>query len=375
MTSVLHIAKSAGIGGSERHLLSLLPALGDRGVEARAIILAAPGAEVFVAALRDVGVEVSIVRAGPDLNPAVIWRLRRELGRRKPDLVHTHLIHADIHGQIACRGAGVPGVSSVHSVHGFYRREPYRSAARIAGHLAQRTIAISNHVGEMLIEAKVVRPERVRVVHYGLDGAPWELASDDVGRARQLLALAPEDVMVGIASRLIAGKGHDALIQAVALASRRGVRLRMAVAGDGPIRLELEELVRSEGIEADVTFLGFVGDIAPFMAACDVVAFPTQPELGEGFGLAALEAMVSGKPVVATRVASLPEVVVDGETGLLVEPGNIEGLTDALVRLAVDKEMRLRLGSAGRRRAAERFSLQAMLDGTLAVYQEVLVER
>jgi glycosyltransferase involved in cell wall biosynthesis len=102
------------------------------------------------------------------------------------------------------------------------------------------------------------------------------------------------------------------------------------------------------------------------------VAFPTQPILGEGFGLAALEAMAAGRPVVATRVASLPEVVADGETGLLVPPGDPEGLADAFARLAADEGLRARLGAAAARRAADCFSLDAMVEATLAVYAETL---
>lgn len=370
--SVVHVQKSAGLGGSERHLLALLPALARRGVDVAMVVARAPGAEAFTSELARAGVPTIPVPAGPDLNPALTWRLVRVLRDRRPSLVHTHLVHADVHGQPAARLARLPAVSSVHGAHSFYRRAPHRTPARVAGHLARRTIAISRHVAELLVDSRVAPPDRVRVVHYGIDAPRWDVPEARRRERRAALGLAPETVAVGIASRLVPGKGHDTLVRAVAAARRGGAPLHLLVAGDGPERERLEALARAEGASGDVAFLGFVGDVASLMAACDVVAFPTLPELGEGFGLAALEAMAAERPVVASRVASLPEVVADGETGLLVPPGEVEALAAALRRLAGDPGERARMGGAGRRRAVERFSLDAMVDATLAVYEEVL---
>jgi glycosyltransferase involved in cell wall biosynthesis len=369
---VLHVQKSAGIGGSERHLLALLPALARRGVEVRMVVLTAPGSGAFTAALAAAGVPITEIPAGPDVNPVLVARLAACIRRERPDLVHTHLIHADVHGQPAARLARVAAVSSAHGAHPFYRRQPFRSAAAVAGHLARRTIAISHHVAATLAGAGVVPSERLRVVHYGIDPAPWQQALAARDEARRRFGLDGCELAVGVASRLIPHKGHAELLRAVAIAAGRGVPLRLAVAGDGPIRAELQRLAADLGVAERVRFLGFIGDVAAFMAACDVVAFPTQPILGEGFGLAALEAMAAGRPVVATRVASLPEVVVDGETGLLVPPGDPEGLADAFACLAADEALRARLGAAAARRAADCFSLDAMVEATLAVYAETL---
>jgi glycosyltransferase involved in cell wall biosynthesis len=372
MMRVLHVQKATGISGSERHLLDLLPALGERGVEAAVMLLAKPGGEAFAEALGARGIEAWTVPAGPDLNPAVVWRVMAELRRRRPDLLHTHLIHADLHGQVAARLAGVPAVSSVHGTHPFYLRQPYLSAASLAGRLARRTIAISHHVGRMLTEARIAAPERVRVVHYGITVDKWRSTPDERGDIRRAWGVDNGEFVVGIASRLFPEKGHDALIRAVALARRNGHSMRLLIAGVGQLQPQLEALVRAEGLGEVVSFLGFVSDVRRFMAGCDVIAFPTTPRFGEGFGLAALEAQAAGRPVVATRVASLPEVVADGETGLLVEPDSVEALADGLTILATDASQRKRLGANAQERAAKSFSLEAMVDGTLAVYEEVL---
>jgi glycosyltransferase involved in cell wall biosynthesis len=121
-----------------------------------------------------------------------------------------------------------------------------------------------------------------------------------------------------------------------------------------------------------VRFTGYLPDMRAFMNACDVLAFPTEPRLGEGFGLAALEAMASGRPVVATRVGALPEVVDDRATGLVVSPGAVGELSGALIALARDERLRTELGTRAQRRASRVFSVEAMVERTLAVYGRAL---
>lgn len=365
---VLHIQKVNGIGGSERHLLSLLPGLAEAGLEVRMCVAATGRARDFTDRLGELGVPHSVVRAGPHANPLLVGALMREIRRFQPDLVHTHLIHADLHGQLAARLAGVPAVSSVHGAPSFYRREPYRGARRIAGGWAQRTIAISEHVRHFVEDLSLSRGGAVRVVPYGIDASGWVAANGERASTRSALGLEPGDVAIGVASRLIPGKGHGFLFEAYAKASREVARLRLLVAGDGPLRPDLERA--AQGMGDRVQFLGFVADVMPFMNACDVFAFPTQPELGEGFGLAALEAMAAARPVIATAVGSLPEIVQPQRTGLIVDPRSVEDLAAALVRLADSATLRRELGEHGRRRARIVFSLEAMVERTLAVYDE-----
>jgi glycosyltransferase involved in cell wall biosynthesis len=120
------------------------------------------------------------------------------------------------------------------------------------------------------------------------------------------------------------------------------------------------------------TFHGHVTDIGSFLAACDVLVFPTLPEFGEGFGLAALEAMAAGCPVIATPMGGLPDMVVDGVTGMLVAPGAVDQLAAALVRLAQDAALRTTMGANAAARARREFSADAMVEATLGIYVELL---
>jgi len=356
------VQKVSGIGGSERHLATLLPALAQRGVDVHMAVLAAGDVDRFLGDLQAAGVPTTVLPAGPDVNPAAVARLARTIGRLRPDIVHTHLIHAHTHGQVAARLLRAPAaVTTFHAAHPPFTREPYRTASRLVGRWPRRTIAISEHLGRFVVENRLADPDRLRVVHYGIDAERWRLPDVDGDRG---------EIVVGIASRLVPEKGHADLIDAVALARRRCDGLQLQVAGDGPLRASLEARARAALPPDAYRFLGFVPDIRVFLNACDVFVFPTTPDFGEGFGMAALEASAAGRPVIGTCVGPIPEVVADGESGVIVPPRSPERLADALVILAQDPDLRRRLGAAGARRAREVFSVERMVDRTMAVYEE-----
>jgi glycosyltransferase involved in cell wall biosynthesis len=367
---VLHVQKSTGIGGSERYLLALLPGLAERGVDVRMLVLGAAEVERFAAPLRSTGISVTVIPAGPDFNPVMPFRILKEIRRFRPDIVHTHLIHADLYGQIAARIARVPGIETFHGSHPFFRRQPYLAAARLAGRLTAGMIAVSHHVERFVTTTGIVAPEKLRVIYIGVDAL--EVPSDATrSELRAAFGMSDADVVVGVASRLVPQKGHEFLIRAFGRASAEVDHLRLLIAGDGSLQSELEALARTTAPDA-IRFLGFVDDVPSFMAACDLVVLPTMPGFGEGLSVATLEAQAAGRPVVATSVDSLPEIVLPDETGYLVAPGDVDELAIALVRLAGDKSLRDRLGAAGLKRAREVFRVDRMVDETFQEYVEVV---
>ena len=369
---VLHLQRVSGIGGSERHLLRLLPALVARGIDARMYVLATGDAHRFVDALAATGVPVTTVPAGPDVNPVAVARLIRELRAARPDLVHTHLLHGDTVGQLAARLTGVPGVSSFHACPPFYDRPPYRSVALLVGRMPRLTIAISDHLGRFLVDRGLTPADRVRVIHYGIDVAGWRLPEAAREGERSRLGIGPGELVVGVSSRLVPEKGHADLIDALGIAVRSDDRLRLLIAGDGPLGAALERQAAAVLPAGTYRFLGFVDDIRAFMNACDVFAFPTTPDFGEGFGLAALEASATGRPIVGTAVGPIPEVVADGESGLVVPPRSPAALAAAILKMAADEPLRRRLGEGAARRARDVFGLDRMVDRTVDVYEEVV---
>ena len=367
---VLHVAKVKGIGGCERHLLTLLPCLSAAGLAVRLLVLEAGEDERrFVAQAWDAGIDMERAPAGADGDPRAVSAVSAAIRRFSPDVVHTHLIHADLWGQLAARRAGVarrakparrdarvsPGPGGSGGTHGGSARDAdhrhliVRGCLRAHGSASRRSTA-SGLCPTASTSSAGQSPRR---------NAPQE---------RQRLELADEDVVVGMASRLIDGKGHAMALDAV----RRARRSAPAVAGcSSPVRARCGATSSGalSAMAARASFLGQVDDVPRFMGACDVLLFPTLPGLGEGFGLAALEAMAAGVPVVATDVGALPEVVEDGVTGSVVAP-RPEMIAAALGRLAGDRDERVSMGKAGRERAATIFGLDAMVARTVEVYRE-----
>ncbi len=180
-------------------------------------------------------------------------------------------------------------------------------------------------------------------------------------------------VVVGFMGRLVPGKGADHLIRALTRAGRARPA-RLLVAGDGPDRPRLAALAQELGVDRDVEFLGVVDDVPAFWAACDVAAVPTA-ELHEAFSMVTLEAMASGKPIVATRSGAIPELVRDGETGRLVDRGDVDALAKGLLAYAEDPGARHADGAAARRRAIERFHIEDSARAYLDIFSTLITNR
>jgi len=225
-----------------------------------------------------------------------------------------------------------------------------------------RVIAISAGVRSALVGAGV-DPARIRLVPSGVD--PDAFTPDPAARAalRREWALADDDVAVILVGVLEARKGHATLLEAAA--RLRDTRLRWIFCGTGSLEAALRADATARGIA--VRFTGFRPDVARCLAAADVTVLPS---LHEGLGVAALEAMAAARPVVASRVGGLAEVLVDGETGSLVPPRDADALAAALRPLAVAPDLRARMGAAGAARVRARYSAAAMAEGTLACYGE-----
>jgi glycosyltransferase involved in cell wall biosynthesis len=357
---VLHVQKVSGISGSERHLLSLLPGLRARGWDACMLVLheGEPGAEEFLTELAARGVPAEELRLRLDLDPLAFARLERRVAASAPAILHTHLVHADFYGQIAGVLARVPArVSTKHGFNDFRSLPGFGLADRGVSRLADAEIAISRGLASYLAEVEGFDPRRFVVIHYGIEAGPEPepYREDD-----------PAILCVG---RLVLIKGHAVLLRALARARRSLPELRLELAGAGPLDAGLRGLAVELGLDGAVTFSGRVAPIAPAYERSSLVVMSSY---GEGFGMVALEAMERGRPVLATRVGGLPEIVAEGETGRLVPPGDEEALAAALVELGQDPERCRAYGSAGRARALERFAEDRCVERTELVYRDLL---
>lgn len=335
---VVHAHRIGGIGGSERHLLTLLPALAERGVEVAFAGLDFDGAaaDPFYDELERAGV--------PFRRSTSAAGLMRAVRGHRADLVHTHLVHADVFGALAAGGA--PVVSTKHNDDPF-RSGPFRYAERLLTRRAARVICITEALATFNRERVGLPAEKLSVVHYGLDAPPAAWAPDELEL--------PEGKIVVAVSRLVPQKGVDVAVEAMA-----GIDATLVVLGEGPEREALAEQARALGTR--LLLPGRVGDVASVLRRTDVLVHPAR---WEGFGLALLEAMLARLPVVASRVSSIPEIVADGKTGVLVPPDDPAALAAALERVLREPGD---LGAAGHERARAEFSVATMAGRTLEVY-------
>jgi glycosyltransferase involved in cell wall biosynthesis len=357
---VLHLQKVAGISGSEAHLLSLLPRLRERGWDVRMLMLHEnePGAWDYARALRARGVPLDAIPLRADFDPVAFVRLVAYLMRTRPTILHTHLVHADAYGLLAGTVAGVPLRFSTK--HGFneFREAPYFGLAdRAFASLAHVHIAISRGLARYLEDVEGFDDESFEIVHYGIDpdGAPKPYGD-----------AVPRLLCVG---RLIPIKGHIVLLRAFAEAKQQLPALELEIAGRGPLEPALRALAHELGIAGSVRFLGHV---TPIQAAIERAAVVVVPSMGEGFGMVALESMERSRPVIAASIGGLGELVRDGETGLLVPPGDAAPLRDAIVHLAGNLELAATMGEAGRRRALSRFLQTFCTERTELLYEGAL---
>jgi glycosyltransferase involved in cell wall biosynthesis len=358
--TVLHLQKVAGISGSEAHLLSLLPRLKERGWDVRFMMLHEhePGAWDFARELRARGIPLDAIPLAADVDPIAFLRLAGYLARMRPTILHTHLVHADVYGQVTGALTGIPvRVSTKHGFNEFRENRGFALGDRAIASLAHRHIAISRGLARYLEEVEGFDGASFEVVHYGIepDGAPNSYSATE-----------PRLLCVG---RLIPIKGHIVLLRAFAEARRQVPSLRLDIAGRGPLEPALRALAKELEIEDAVRFLGYV---APVQRAIEESAIVVVPSMGEGFGMVALEAMERARPVIAAEIGGLGELVEDGVTGYLVVPGEAEPLADAIVRLASDLQLASEMGAAGRLRALEQFLQDRCTDRTELLYEASL---
>jgi glycosyltransferase involved in cell wall biosynthesis len=301
-----------------------------------------------------------------DADAAIAWRLRRLIGQTGPDLVHLHSrIGADTWGGVAARLARVPVIHT--------RRvdnpEP-RWLVALKYRLHDRVIAISEGIGRVLL-SEGLPPEKLRVVRSAVD---WERYARHCARPEvaERLGVPADALLVGVVAQLIPRKGHRVLIDALPPLAAAYPDLRVVFFGQGPMESELRQAVAAAGLATVVRLAGFRDDLEEILPCLDLLVHPATME---GLGVSLLQAASAAVPIVASRAGGIPEAVRDGENGVLVPPGDVRALGTAVAALLADPERRRTLGSAGRALMAREFSVDAMVDGNLKVYQELVEAR
>ena len=307
----------------------------------------------------------------------VLKQLMRLMRREKPDIVHTHTAKAGTLGRLAAIAAGVPiKVHTFHGhvFHGYFGPRKTRIFLAIERFLARRTdriIVLSEQQAHEIADVYQVAPrEKIRVIPLGFDLDGFLSAEQHCGKLRAELGLPSDALIVTIVGRLVPVKNHRLFFEMARRVAAELPQAHFVVVGDGELRPALEEEAAS--LRDRTHFLGWRRDLPVIYADSDVVALTS---VNEGTPVALIEAMASGTPVVATRVGGVPDIVHDGEMGLVVEPNNADALTAAVRELLCNSAQREKLGAAGRSSVRERFDKQRLIEDVTQLYDELLARR
>lgn len=362
----LHLETGRHLYGGPRQVLLLLDGLKKRGIEAT---LACPTESAIAAAAQAAGHPVITHPIGGDLDVSAVSFLTRTVQQLKPDLLHAHSRRgADYFGGLAAALARIPAIltrrvdSPDTPVLGTLKYRAY-----------DRVVAISAAVRGQL-EREGLPPEKLRTIRSAVDA---DACQPTWTRERFLAEFGFEDTdrVVAVVAQLIPRKGHSLLLEAWPMVRRRCPDARLLVLGAGPLQAELEGRLEaaagadSEGLAATVTFAGFRPDLREFLGRVDLVVHPAARE---GLGVSLLEAQAAGVPVVAVAAGGVPEAVADGNTGLLVAPGDPVALAEAVILLLDDPGWRRQLGVAATARIRAGFGPDRMVESYIELYREVL---
>lgn len=366
---VIHIIGGGEFGGAERHILNLAGAVDPQAVE---ITVCCLFSDPFVKIASGAGVRALSIPMRHKADFGVVGKLAALLENGGFDLVHTHGVRANLLGRLAARQAGKKKV--VTTVHSLLERDYPGFLNCLANSWTERAtrgwtdhfITVSRGLKDRLISGGV-SGDKVTVIYNGIvldEFSPPE----EPGAAREKLGFGPGTPLVGIVARLHAVKGHRYFLEAAGEVLSQRPDARFLVVGDGPCRSVLEELAGRLGIAGQVTFTGFVEDVRSLMADLDLLVISS---LWEGFGLTAVEAMALGVPVAATEVGGLPEVVLHGETGLLVPPANPAALAKSIVWLLDHPDATGEMAKKAGKAVREKFTAAVMARRTEELYRRV----
>jgi glycosyltransferase involved in cell wall biosynthesis len=306
-------------------------------------------------------------------HPRIIWQLSRFVKSHRINMVHCQLSKdiATIVPAVRLSGQRVPivlskRVGSYVSKKDVFHRFTYAHVSKV--------MAISEVIHKNVLDTTPMTPDRVMTLHDAIDTDFFSLRQVDRNNARREFGFAADVVVIGLVGRFSPGKGHEEILEAATLLSKKHNNIHFLIVGEASYGEEryaqrIRTLSLSLGLEKLVTFSGFRKDIPEVMAALDIFAFPSH---AESFGVVLIEAMAMERPVVSTNCDGVLDIVVDGETGIYVHPRNATELATALSRLITDGALREKMGKAGRRRVEELFDQRKQLNRTEELYYQLL---
>jgi glycosyltransferase involved in cell wall biosynthesis len=362
---VLQLISSGGYYGAENMLLNLCASQEKARCENSLLLfynVHVPNVEFYERARRR-GLSVRMVHCKGRADWRAVRQIEEYIQEDEVDLVHTHGYKADLYGYLAAWRCHKPVVATCHNwVGGTAALGIYNHLDRMALKKFNALAAVSDAVAQRLL-AFGVPSEKIKTIANGIDVTAFE-------RAQPLPLLKDEgSIVVGVVARLDLQKGFEYLLRAARELCKMFPGLKIVIAGEGPDRSAIEEMIEQYGLQSSVVLAGQQSNMPAVYAAMDIFVLPS---LNEGLPMTVLEAMAASKPVIATRVGAIPSVIRDGENGLLVAPKDSEGLRNAVASLLNDPERRRRLGDQAHTWVSQNYTSEAMALKYREMYEEVL---
>jgi glycosyltransferase involved in cell wall biosynthesis len=368
ITRLTFMIGTLGIGGAERFLMELVRRIPRERYAVQVVCIARRGP--WGERLSAEGFDVVELGKRTGLDFFILARLVRQLRRFRPHLVNTHLWTADLWGRLAALLARTPVVVVTEQNVDVWKRPVHEAIDALLGRGTDAVICVSREV-ESFYRSKGVPAEKLHVIPNAIDISAFD--GPLVGSLRAEVAAAPDDFLFLSAARLHPQKAQDILLDATRrLADAGHRRFRLLLAGEGSLREPLEARMRELGIAEWVRFLGVRHDLVELLRQADAFVLPS---LYEGLPLAILEAMAARLPVIATRVGGCPEVVIDGQSGRLVAPGNADQLAEAMVALMASPARARAMGLEGRRIVEAEYRIERSAARTLALFADCLARK
>jgi glycosyltransferase involved in cell wall biosynthesis len=352
---ILYVITSTTRGGAEHTLLKLATGL-DRKICEPVCVVSLKKSGPVADDIAKLGIPVKTLSMGQIPSPKHAAQLTEIIKKYKPDIVHAFLYRAIQFARFALKGENIKFISSPRVN---YRTRPYtlRMIDRLSRTENELVICESDATRDFLIRSMDYNPKQAITIRNGVDTKLWKFSAKLRAEKRAQLGLVKDELFIVSAGRLDAQKGHSYLVEAFALADRDGVKAKLAIVGDGPLKSSLQKLASKNGMETSVLLPGEQPDILPWLCAADIFVLPS---LWEGTPNALLEAMSVGLPCVASDVDGVGEVARNVVDAMLVPPRDAQALARAICRLAGSGKLRKELGGTARARAESAFSIDKM---------------
>ena len=363
---ILHLNTTSSIGGAEQMIIDLAALINPDKFKSYVSVLKEGE---FLSELRRREVKFLWLKESTRVyDYKFLKNIIQLIRQNRINLIHSHTWGTDFYGYWASNISGVPMICTIHDRYYIFEKWTRRLSYRFFINHIKKIVAVSKDIKGLLLDELKISSQKVRLIYNGIDTLKFENIKN-LEMIRKELNLSQDDLILGNVGNLREVKDHPTLITAFSKISPLFPQSKLLIVGEGRLRPNLEKLCEEFGLEDRVLFLSHRRDVPSILNLLDIFILPSR---SEGCSLSILEAMAAGKAVVATNVGGNPELVLNGQTGLLVPPSQPDKLAEKMIFLLKNEELRKKMGGEGKKRVKERFSRESMIKNYEELYSQIL---